>query len=57
MTLSLVLPADFPVGKYRITVEVTPQGSKQEMRKDGDREMVVLFNPWANGMPKVCSLC
>ena len=49
VTFSLKLPADFPVGKYRVTVGVTPQGSRQEKTRDGDREMVVLFNPWTSG--------
>lgn len=51
VTLSLVLPADFPVGSYRIVAEVVPEGSKQGEKKDADRELVVLFNPWSSGMP------
>lgn len=50
VTLSLLLPADFPVGSYRIVVEVTPEGNKQGEKKDADTELVVLFNPWSSSM-------
>ena len=50
MTLSLELPADFPVGMYQVVAEVVPQGSRQGEKKECDKEIVVLFNPWAQGM-------
>ena len=50
VTLSLVLPADFPVGKYQVVAEVVPQGSRQGVKRDCNKDIVVLFNPWAQGM-------
>ena len=50
MTLSLKLPADFPVGRYQMVAEVVPQGSRKGETKDCGKEIVVLFNPWAQGM-------
>lgn len=47
VTLSLKFPADFPVGKYRLVVEVTPEHSRRGFDKDAEKELVVLFNPWA----------
>ena len=44
------MPADFPVGRYRVVVEVAPEGSKRGEEQDAEREVVVLFNPWCKGM-------
>ena len=49
MVLSLLMPADFPVGRYRMVVAVAPEGSKRGERLDADKDMVVLFNPWCEG--------
>ena len=50
MEFSLLMPADFPVGRYRMVVEVAPEGSKRGEEQDAEREVVVLFNPWCKGM-------
>ena len=50
MELSLLIPEDFPVGRYRMVVKVAPEGSKRGGEQDADREVVILFNPWCKGM-------
>lgn len=49
VTLSLSLPPDFPVGSYRLEVEVQPEGSRMREKLNVDKEMVVIFNPWCKG--------
>lgn len=49
VTLSLSLPPDFPVGSYRLEVEVQPEGSRTREKLKVDKEMVVIFNPWCKG--------
>lgn len=50
VTFSLMLPADFPVGSYHAVIEVVPQHSKQGQRQEAERSIVVLFNPWCEGV-------
>ena len=46
---ALSLPADFPIGSYRVELEVTPENSWNGSKFDVEKEVVVLFNPWCKG--------
>ena len=46
---ALTIPADFPVGGYRMEIEVTPENSWSSSKHEVDKEIVVLFNPWSKG--------
>ena len=32
-----------------MTTEVVPEGSRHGEKKDGDKDIVVIFNPWGKG--------
>ena len=44
-----MIPADFPVGSYRMEVEVTPENSWNTKQFNVEKEIVALFNPWCKG--------
>ena len=46
---ALMLPPDFPVGCYRVEIEVTPENTWKSSKFDVEKEFVVLFNPWCKG--------
>ena len=46
---ALTIPPDFPVGSYRVEMEVTPEDSWNTTEFDVPKEFVVLFNPWCKG--------
>ena len=46
---ALTVPPDFPVGGYRVEIEVTPENSWNSSKLEVEKEIVVLFNPWCKG--------
>ena len=49
MVYALTIPPDFPVGGYRVEIEVTPENSWNSSKLEVEKEIVVLFNPWCKG--------
>ena len=49
VTFALALPANLPVGAYRLELEVSPEHSRTRHTFRLPQELVVLFNPWCPG--------
>ena len=49
---ALTIPPDFPVGGYRVEIEVIPEDSRSGNKHEVEKEIVVLFNPWCKGKEK-----
>ena len=46
VTFALSLPANMPVGAYRVELEVSPEHSRVKNTFKLPWELVILFNPW-----------
>ena len=49
VTFALALPANLPVGAYRLELEVSPEHTRTRHTFRLPQELVVLFNPWCPG--------